>query len=81
MRVEQQKCMVCEAGPGTLTIDVELVARPLGTFSISGSTMKVTAAQLPVLKCSGCGLHVVGRFSRDGRQYEFPNPVADQNAR
>jgi hypothetical protein len=55
--------------PGTLSITMKFIARPLGTFSLSGQQMKVAAEERPVLGCSNCPYEVVGRL--DGRHAVF----------
>ena len=77
MKVNDAACPSCLAPPGCLTIDIEMVAKPLGTFSIAGAQMKVTAAMLPVLNCTACGLRIVGRYDADGRHVEFPAPITE----
>lgn len=78
MKVDDAACPSCSAPAGSLTIADELVVKPLGTFSIAGAQMKVTAATLPVLNCSACGLSVIGRYDADGRHVEFPQPITDK---
>lgn len=58
-----------ECGDRTLSLAVELVAKPLGTYALGGSQMKVAARELPVLRCRACGLHMVGEW--DGRHAVF----------
>lgn len=36
----------------------KLVARKLGTFSLSGTQMKFSANEIPVITCRGCGVTV-----------------------
>lgn len=38
------------------SVEWVLRARPLGSFSLSGSQVKFSAVELPVLTCLGCGL-------------------------
>lgn len=46
--------------PGSMVIEEVLVARPLGTFSLSGSTLKWSANQRLRLRCTQCGFKVCG---------------------
>jgi len=69
--VEESPCPVCSATE-TLSLAMELVAKPLGSFSLSGQQMKVSATSRPVLSCSECGLRLVGRLDADGRHVTFP---------
>lgn len=74
--VEESRCPKCGAPPGSLELGEVIVPRPIGTFSLSGSTMKVSAHAAPVLRCTGCGLHIVGRYN--GRHVEFKPPEAKE---
>lgn len=67
MKLDTTPCPDCGA-TGTLTIDVKLVANPIGSFSLAGAQLKVS----PVLSCTatGCGFEQVGDF--DGRHAVFP---------
>lgn len=73
---EESRCPRCHAGPGTLTItpDGDLVARPLGDFSLSGSQIKFAARARPVLRCSACDLAVQGDWDDDQRHVTFTPP-------
>lgn len=74
--VEHTACPRCGAAPGALTLTRSMVAKPLGTYSLSGNQMKVSARDgSPVLDCSFCDLHVVGEFEPDGKHVVFPQPV------
>ncbi len=75
MRIEDQACLVGAADPGCLSINMEVLARPLGTLALSGNQIRVTTSMVPVLRCSACQLRVAGRLTPDGRQFVFPNPV------
>lgn len=68
---ETSQCPRCHAGPGTLQIRSTLQARPIGEFSLAGAQMKVSAVEVPVLTCSACDLHIVGRFE-DGHAVFTP---------
>lgn len=76
MNVAAAPCPVCAAAPGCLTVTVRLVAKPLGSFSLAGAQVKVSAEECPVLHCSACGLEVVGRFDGDRHHAVFPDPRA-----
>jgi hypothetical protein len=43
---------------GSIELTTRLVAKPIGTFSLAGAQMKVSAVETPVLACTtpGCGL-------------------------
>jgi hypothetical protein len=69
---EKSPCPRCDAEPGTLSVSFELVGNPLGSFSLPGMQMKVTARTRPVLRCSACPLEVVGELDADGRHVTFP---------
>lgn len=60
--------------PGGLSLHLELVATPIGTFSLAGAVMKFSANEVPVLSCSlsDCHLVLVGRIE-DGYAV-FPDP-------
>lgn len=69
-------CPACGAGPGTLSIISRLVANPLGSHSLAGAQLKVSARRRPVLTCSRCPLRHVGEYDPDGRHATFPTPRA-----
>ena len=46
-------CPQCQAK--MFTLQNRLVARPLGTWSLSGAQMKVSAYEWPHLVCGNCG--------------------------
>lgn len=76
MSLIDSACPQCEQ-TGTLSISDVLEARPLGTFSLSGANMKVSARNRPVLTCSQCAYRVAGEYS--GRHAIFPptRPIAE----
>lgn len=79
-RIDTTRCPACNAGPGTLSIRQRLIAHALGSHSLSGNQMKVSATCCPVLTCSACGLHHVGHFDSD--QYAvFPPIPEEQNVK
>jgi hypothetical protein len=51
---------------------MQLAAKPIGSFSLAGAQMKVSAVQVPVLACSRCDNFVPGRI--EGDQAVFPDP-------
>lgn len=69
----QSPCPVCHV-IGRLDITMQLVANPIGTYSIAGAQTKVTAQQRPVLDCTACGLHVVGTIEDDHAVFPSPEP-------
>jgi hypothetical protein len=54
-----------------------LVASPIGSFSLAGAQMKVSAREVLVLQCAHCGWHVIGHLEvdEDGTPRNF---VADE---
>jgi hypothetical protein len=63
MGINGRTCPACGAGPGTLSITERMRAKPLGSHSLSGAQMKVSATLLPVLHCSACSLEREGRYT------------------
>jgi hypothetical protein len=59
-------CPACHAGP--LALSRTLVAKKVGTFSLAGGQMKVSAKQLWKLQCPSCSWHVIGRI--EGGEYD-----------
>jgi hypothetical protein len=59
-------CPQCEA-VGTLSVEWKLVARPIGSHSLAGAQVKVSAQDTPHLVCSECGFSKAasptGRFN------------------
>lgn len=53
-----QTCPGC--GHSGLRIEMRLLARPLGTFSLAGAQDKVSASEVPFLICDGCGASAQG---------------------
>lgn len=47
-------CPQCEA-VGTLSVEWRLVARPIGSHSLAGAQVKLSAQNTPHLVCSECG--------------------------
>lgn len=52
--LEAQPCPSC-GGQGTMTLVEKFVARPLGSHSLAGAQIKVSAVKAMVVSCSGCG--------------------------
>lgn len=58
--VEEMPCPKC--GELGMTLTWQLTARPLGTFSLSGSQLKFSATEIPVIYCPHCGLYAEGNL-------------------
>jgi hypothetical protein len=56
--VADTPCPGC--GEKKLRIEWRLTAQPLGSFSLSGHSMKVSATSGPWLVCDGCGIEAQG---------------------
>ncbi|HTF53633.1 MAG TPA: hypothetical protein VK735_39825 [Pseudonocardia sp.] len=61
--VAQFPCPRCSSL--TLTIQWRLEAVPLGQFSLSGNTMKVSAYEWPYIICTTCGIECRGEMSKE----------------
>ena len=70
MDIYRTNCPNCGEA-GTLSIDERLVANEIGTFSLSGAQIKVTARGRPVLTCSSCPFALVGNYDEDGKHVTF----------
>ena len=70
MKIEETPCPTCNR-VGTLYVEVKLVAKPIGSFSLAGAQTKVTAESKPFLLCSVCHFTKMGKFSEDGYHVEF----------
>ena len=60
MSMEDQLSQVVCPGcgkDGSLGVELRLVAQPIGSFSLAGAQMKVSAREVPHLVCTtvGCG--------------------------
>lgn len=79
MKLDTTPCPDCEA-TGTLTINIKLVASPLGSHSLAGAQVKVSARERPVLSCttSSCDFELVGEV--DGQHAVFPSPPRQEPA-
>jgi hypothetical protein len=74
-------CPKCQE-ENTITIWAGLVARPIGTFSLAGAQMKVSAHRTVIAECSSCGLSVMGHledptYADDGVTFAGGHFVAD----
>lgn len=58
-KVAEMSCPTCKV-VGKMRIDLKLTAKPLGTFSLSGSQLEFSPNEIPVLHCDACGLEVEG---------------------
>lgn len=76
--VDQSSCPRCGT-PGALALGEALVAEPLGSFSVPGAQIKITARGRPILTCSACGLHRVGEYDSDRQHVTFPADTADED--
>lgn len=47
---------------GSLVLDVQLIAKPVGSFSLAGVQTKFSAEEVPALKCELCGWTKTGRI-------------------
>lgn len=68
---------------GTLAVGVQLVAKPIGSFSLAGAQDKVSAVEVARADCSACGLSVTGRLENatlgpDGVTFTGGHFVADR---
>ncbi len=75
------RCPNCQA-TGTIVIDFELRARPIGSFSLAGAQMKVSAEQVAIAECTACGARTPGRLENtvlgpDGKTFTGGHFVAD----
>jgi hypothetical protein len=57
---EQQ---ICGCGKNSPRVEWRLEAKPIGTFSLAGQQMKVTATEWPWLVCDGCGRESRGKLA------------------
>lgn len=56
---------------GGLHIEQKLVAKALGTWSLSGSQLKTPAQMHPFLECTNCDLSLQGNYADDGTSAVF----------
>lgn len=61
--VEGTPCPHC--GEKTLELSWRIVAKPLGSFSLSGSQLKFSANEIPFIQCLACGSSGEGNIARE----------------
>jgi hypothetical protein len=61
-------CKRC--GSTDFRVVMKLIARPLGSFSLSGQTMKFSAYQWPFAVCQGCGYESEGEIEEPDSNVE-----------
>ena len=59
MDIDDTPCPSC--GVKGLRIEYRLTAKPLGSFSLAGAQMKVSAVRVPWLICGTCGVEAEGK--------------------
>lgn len=76
--ITRTACPKCGA-IGYLHIEAKMVAKPLGTWSLSGNQVKTVAGMKPFLKCHNCDLDIQGDW--DGNSHAvFPQEVTSGQA-
>jgi hypothetical protein len=70
-KIDNTPCPWC--GNRTLHIGEELRAKPIGSYSLSGTQMKVSAYTFPILVCHACGLEVEGRYEDGQAFFDIPD--------
>lgn len=58
--LEEATCQKCFQAGG-LTVEYRLTAMPIGSFSLAGAQMKVSALEWPWLMCRHCGAECQGK--------------------
>lgn len=60
---------------GTLYINIEFIAKPIGTWSLSGAQVKASGWMKPVLRCrhNHCEFKLVGEFDGDNHAVFKPS--------
>jgi hypothetical protein len=56
--IDKTPCPSC--GAVALRIEWRLTARPIGSFSLSGAGMKLSAREVPWLICGSCEIEIQG---------------------
>ncbi len=51
--------------PDAITVEKVLVAKPLGTWSVAGQSLKTVAVEKYKMECR-CGWYVLGQLDQDG---------------
>ena len=78
--IEASACPKC-CTPDSLQLTDQLIAQPIGSFSLAGAQLKFSAQSRPVLTCTACELRLVGTYDPDGRHVMFTfNPAGDEGA-
>ena len=55
----EQDCPAC--GHHGLVIEWRLTAKPIGSFSLAGAQMNVSATERPWIRCPECGVEAEGK--------------------
>ena len=64
--ITRTPCPQCKE-VGGLFISSQVVAQPIGEWSLSGGQMKTPVSIKPFLKCANCTLNIAGEF--DGEHH------------
>lgn len=72
--IHRTPCPQCNE-VGGLFLSAQLVAQPLGTWSLSGGQIKTPAEITPFLKCANCTFSLAGKF--DGEFHATFEPQED----
>lgn len=75
--INETPCPKCEAA-NVLYVDINFVAKPIGTFSLSGSQMKVSGRERPVLKCRNCDFNLPGEFDNGSHVVFDPSSAKEE---
>jgi len=71
------RCPQC-GGESTVEVERGLRARPLGSHSLAGAQMKVSAREVAVATCTNCDLHLIGHLETgpdpEGKLYFVVDP-------
>lgn len=59
--------------PDAFVVEKVIVARPIGSFSLSGNTFKVSANERLQLRCQRCDWSVLGYLDGDSFVADSPN--------
>lgn len=71
-KIDKTPCPAC--GSSTLAIQDKLVAKPLGTSSLAGAQLKVSAYRVPFISCTTCEWELEGRYTSDNYAIFDVNP-------
>lgn len=74
--IHRTPCPQCKE-IGGLFLSAQLVAQPLGTWSLSGSQIKTPAEITPFLKCVNCTFSLAGKF--DGEFHATFDPSKEMS--